>query len=216
MRTPPDIQVASILHFLNLALRQDKDIQKWTSARPDEIVAETLEFQPIQRNGGEVYLFANKMPTLALHVVKSKRHRRGGRWGRDLTLWLWYLFLPFQSDEPSIHGLTKVERWKSLIDWRLGYWLYEQKLPATAAEDEEVFNLQTAAKIRTMDVGDTEYFNEGEIEGLKMTLEVDHLWAPYEEMDPATFDLLDFEAHTFSAGTPLVAELQVEGDIDQT
>jgi hypothetical protein len=204
------------LLFLGQALRQDPLLQKWTQARPEELVAELIEFQPLQRADGQLYMFDGRMPALALHAVSAEPQRKGKRWGRVTTYWLWYVFNPFQSDEYNIHGLTKGDRLKSIIQWRLMYWLYKQKLPDTVPTDEAVTDLQALSLIRKLEVGTTEYFNEGEIEGLKMTLTIDHLFAPYEETDPATFDLLDFSIHTFSAGTPLVPELEVEADIDQT
>lgn len=214
MRCPPDLQSAAILSFLATALRQDSKIQQWTDASPDGIVAQVAEYQPLQRVDGKTYIARTQIPLLALHTVSSTRKREGARWGRIRTMWLWYLFQDFQARDGQ-HGLTVTDRWKGIIDWRIGYWLKVQKYPDVGANSTTpIFDLQEVGKIKLLEIGETTYFSEGDIEGIRIPLTVKHMYAPYEEMDPATFDLLDFSVWTHD-GT-YRKQLEVEADIDQT
>lgn len=215
MKCPPDLQTAAILRFLFLALRQDNKIQTWTEAKPDHIVAKTAEYQPLERADGKTMLYVSQLPALCLHTVSSTRKREGKRWGMIRTMWLWYIFNTFQSNIE--HGLTVSDRWKSIMDWRIGYWLKAQKLPDVgSASTTPVFDLQTVGKITLLETDETTYFSEGNLEGIKIPITVKHRFAPYEEIDPPTFDLLDLSVYTFDPSAPTVAELEVEADIDQT
>jgi len=215
VKPPPDMQTSAILLFLKEALRTDPYIQTWSEASPEEIVALTAEYQPIQRADGETYIYLSRLPALCLHTVSATPQRRGKRWGLKRNMWLWYVFKTMGASSADLHPLGKTERWKTLIAWRMGYWLRKQVF-YTHGSDDPTMDLQELSNIRIMDIQNIEWFSEGDLEGIKMSLSVDHLWAPYEEVDPATFDLLDFSIHTFDPATPLVAELEVEADIDQT
>ena len=192
----------------------DPYIAKWAEAMPEEIVAQAVEYQPIERSSEGIALLISQLPALALHIDTATMKRRGGRWGRIASCSLWYLFKSQQAEGMEIHGFEKNERWKSLIAWRLAYWLKKQKLPATT--ETEVFDLQESSKIRTLEVDSMEWLDIGTLQGLKFSLTLEHAFAPYEEIDPATFDLLDLSIHTFDEDTPLVAQLEVEAEIDQT
>lgn len=217
MRAPPDIQTSSTLVFLKEALRQDKYIQKWCEATPEEVVAQTVEYQPIQRADKGIYVLDTQMPVLALNIESATAKRRGASWGRVSTYSLWYLFRSFQAEGLELHGFEKNERWKSLMAWRIVYWLKKQRLYTQAAGgDEPTMDLQEMANIRTLDIGAIQWLDVGEFQGLKFSLTIEHQEAPYEEVSPATLDLLDWKIYTFDDAAPTTPELEVEADYDQT
>ncbi len=208
MRTPPDLQVRSILVFLREALKSDKEILQETGARPEEIVASIAEYQPIQRDDGKNWVLVSMLPCLALNVESSiPKHFGSPRRGRVFTASLWYIFNTFQSEGKDIHGLTKTERFKSLINWKITHYLRYCQIPIGV--DNPTIDLSTLAKIRTLKQMGTDYFNVGSLQGIKTTIEVAHLFAPYTEVTPAMFELLDLTI-TEDAG----AGLSVEADID--
>lgn len=207
-KAPPDRQVANLLLFLAEALQTDTDIQKWTQSKPTDIVSHVANYQPLQRADGKTWLMVSQLPSLCWNTVSATHRRRGDRWGRTITGNLWYVFNTPQSESRDIHGLTKAERIKSLIDWRLNYWLHEQKLPR---EDGQVFNYQTESGVRMVTVGGSDWFNEGNVEGLRMSVQLEHYWAPYDEETPTTIELysLDITENTVSSN-----DLKVEAEID--
>jgi hypothetical protein len=196
MKTPPDIQVSSILYFLGQALRSDPEIQKWTEAAPEEIVAQTVEYQPLERGpGGAISLMVTQLPALCLHIISEKPKPVPGTippTGRQFRAWLWYLFRPFQSDGMETHGFTKGSRLCTLIWWRINYWLKKQKLYTTAAgADGPTFDLQAVSKIRLLEIdGESDRVEFDKVEGIKIPLKVWHGNAPYEEIDPTTLELI--------------------------
>jgi hypothetical protein len=196
VRTPPDIQLSSILYYLGTALRQDDEIVKWTDARPEEIVAKTVEYQPIDRGpGNKLHLYVSQFPCLALHVTSERARGVPGTGvngkppnGREFTAWLWYLFQPFQSGDADTHGFTKGARLCSLIWWRIKHWLSVQQLPATG---DSVFDFQAVSKIRTLEIdGSSDRVEFDNVEGIKIPLKVWHGHAPYEEVTPTTLELI--------------------------
>lgn len=196
MKTPPDIQVSSILYFLGMALRSDPEIQRWTEASPDEIVAKTMEHAPIEHlQGGKIGFYATQLPCLALSINTERFRACPGTnppRGREFNATLWYLFAPFQSESAEIHGYTKGQRFSTLMWWRIQYWLKKQKLfTADAGIDEPSFDLQSVSKIRILEMNDPgERVGYSFAEGLKIPLKVWHAFAPYEEVDPAVLDLI--------------------------
>ena len=216
-KAPPDMQVSNLLLFLAEALQTDPEIQRWTQSSPKDIVSHVANYQPLQRADGKSWLMVSQLPALCFNTVSASHRRRGDRWGRTLTGNLWYVFNTPQSESADIHGLTKAERIKSLMDWRINYWLHRQKLPRA---DGGVFDLQSETKIRLVTVGDSDFFNEGNVEGLRISVQLEHYWAPYTEDDITTIDLYsvsiterDSEAIP-EVGGPSPAPLTGEATID--
>jgi hypothetical protein len=190
VKAPPDIQVSSILYFLGQALRQDADIQRWTNARPEEIVAKTVEYEPIAKDRGNKYqVYVSQLPALCLHITSARpKIVAGTKRGREFTAMLWYLFKPFQAESREMHGFTKGDRLKSLIWWRIQHYLMYQRLPI---DDGYTFDLQAVSKIRTLEMdGETEWLAFDSVEGIKIPLKCWHGWAPYEEIDPTILELV--------------------------
>jgi hypothetical protein len=211
MRCPPDIQISSLLYFLGQGLRQDKKITRLTGARPEEIVAQTVEYKPMKSAGDKIYLGPWQPPALCLHIDRE-RHRivPGTHHGREFTAFLWYLFKPFQAEARDIPGPTKGSRWSTLIWWRLQYWLKHQTIPPEVPSDEVTFDLQSVSKIRTVDWdGYSERFEFDDIEGFRVPLKVWHGYAPYEEIPPTTLELISIGI-TSEAGSGV----GVEADVD--
>lgn len=188
MIPPQDIQVSGVLYFLATALRSDTEIQKITEASPDEIVAQTAEYQPMEKGpGGKIYLLSSQLPCLALHIVDEKEKIvPGTKRGREFTAWLWYLFRPFQSQSHDVHGYTMGERLCSLVWWRIQHWLMYCKLfSLSAGADGPTFDLCETAKIREIALtGNSDRIQFSEVEGIKIPIKVWHGWAPYDEIDP--------------------------------
>ncbi len=214
MKAPPDIQVSSILYFLGTALRSDPEIQKWTEAAPEEIVAQTVEHRPLERSGKDINVYVTQFPALCLNIDNERFRVVSGTKpprGREFNATLWYIFRTFQAEGADMHGFTKGDRLCSLIWWRIQYWLKKQKLfTAAAGADAPTFDLQTVSKIRTLEMNDTDKrFQYDSIEGLKIPLKVWHGFAPYEEVDPAVLDLISVGI-TAAAG----AGYGVDADVD--
>jgi hypothetical protein len=208
MRCPPDIQVSSLLYFLGQGLRQDTEIVRLTGARPEEIVAQTVEYQP---DNAHVDILTSQMPALCLHIV-SERHRLvpGTHHGREFNAMLWYLFQPQRDESMDIPGPTKVTRWCSLIWWRLQYWLKHQTLPAEVPAAQVSFDLQSVSGIRTVEMdGFSERIVFDKVVGIKVPLKVWHGKAPYTEIEPATMELIEIGI-TSEAGSGV----GVEADVD--
>lgn len=198
MKAPPDIQVSSILYFLGTALRSDPEIQKWTEASPEQIVAQTVEYQPLERGpGNKVHLMVTELPALCLHITGERRKVVPGTGnpprGREFDAKLWYLFKPFQSEGRSLHGFTKGSRFCSLIWWRIMHYLFNQKLWTVAAgDDDPSFDLQAISKIRLLETdGSSDRVEYAEVEGMTIPLKVWHGFAPYEEIDPPILKLIE-------------------------
>ena len=217
MKAPPDIQVSSILYFLGTALRSDPEIQKWTEASPEQIVAQTIEHLPIDHQpGGKIGFYATELPCLALNI-DSERFRgvsgtgQGKPRGREFQATLWYLFQPFQAKSREMHGYTMGQRLCTLMWWRIKHWLSVQKLyTAAGGADAPTFDLQAVSKIRTLEMNDSsERVGYAFAEGLKIPLTVWHGFAPYEEVDPAVLDLISLGI-TSEAGTGV----GVDADVD--
>jgi len=211
MRCPPDIQVSSLLYYFGQGLRQDGEIQRLTEARPEEIVNKTVEYKPMESAGGKVYVLVSQFPCLAMHV-ESERHRivPGTDHGREFQASLWYLFEPFGDESRDIPGPTKGQRWCTLIWWRLQYLLKHQTLPTEVPDDEVVFDLQSVSKIRTVEMdGSDQRFEFEDIEGMRIPLKVWHGYAPYEQIDPPTMELIELGI-TSEAGSGV----GVEADVD--
>lgn len=214
MKAPPDIQVSSILYFLGTALRTDPEIQKWTEAAPEEIVAKTLEHKPLERSGKDINVYTTEFPCLALNIDSERFRTVPGTdppRGREFNATLWYVFRTFQSEGADMPGFTKGDRLCTLMWWRIQYWLKKQKLfTAAAGADAPVFDLQAVSKIRTLEMNDAdERFQFDSIEGLKIPLTVWHGHAPYEEVDPAYMELIELGI-TSESGTGV----GVEADVD--
>ena len=197
MKAPPDIQVSSILTFLATALRSDPDVQKWTEARPEQLVAQTVEYKPLDRGpGGKVNLYVTELPIMALYITGERRKVVPGTGnpprGREFTAQLWYLFKPFQSEGRDLHGFTKGSRFCSLVWWTLHKYLYNQKLWTVAAgADGPTFDLQDVSKIRLLEMdGVSTRVEYAEVEGITIPLKCWHGFAPYEEIDPAILELV--------------------------
>lgn len=214
IKAPPDRQVASLLTFLTYALQHDSVLQTQTESTATDIVAYAANYQPLQRADGKVWLYVSQLPALCFHVTSAAHRRRGGRWGRILSGNLWYLFQTPQSESDSIHGLTKAERFKGLIDWRLNYWLHKQTVTDdfNGDGDDQTYNLQTEGLIRLLTVGDSDWFNEGNIEGLRMDLTIEHYWAPYTETGATTVEL--YEVDIIEKDDGRIGQLKVEATID--
>ena len=198
MRAPPDIQVSAILYYLGTALRADTDIQRLTEARPEEIVANTVEHTPMDVGSsgkGGLFLTANQMPALCLNItgerfkaVPGTGYTGGPPLRREFSATLWYVFQPFQSESRDMHGLTKGDRLCTLIWWRIKHHLSRQKL---GDSDAPTFDLQAVSKIRTITMdGSSERVIYDIVQGIKIPLTVWHGNAPYEEVDPAVLDLI--------------------------
>jgi hypothetical protein len=216
LRAPPDIQVSSILYYLGYALRQDSVIQEHTEARPEEIVAQTVEYQPIDRGpGGKLHLYVSQLPALCLHIENERFRGVPGTGvvgkpprGREFTAWLWYVFLPFQSEGADMHGYTKGGRWTSLIWWRIKHWLSVQQLPGVGTGP--VFDFQAVSNIRTLELdGSSDRFAFDSVEGIKIPLKVWHGATPYEEADPTVLEMISIGI-TSEAGTGV----GVDADVD--
>jgi hypothetical protein len=216
LRTPPDIQVSSILYYLGYALRQDDEIVKQTGARPEEIVAQTVEYQPIDRGpGNKLHLYVSQLPSLCLNI-DSERHRGvpgtgvNGKppRGREFNATLWYVFQPFQSYDEDIHGFTKGQRYCSLMWWRIKHWLSVQQLPGIGTGP--VFDFQAVSGIRTLELdGSSDRFAFDSVEGIKIPLKVWHGVTPYEEADPTILELISLGI-TSEAGSGV----GVDADVD--
>jgi len=190
------MQVSSILYFLGQSLRSDPDIQKWTEASPEQIVAQTVEYQPLERGpGGKVHLLTTELPALCLNIVSERFKAVPGTnppRGREFSAWIWYLYKPFQSEGRNLHGFTKGQRYSSLIWWRIQYWLKKQKwftLPAGASGPS--YDLQDVGKIRLLEFdGSSDRVEFAQVEGIKIPIKVWHGYAPYHEADPPILELL--------------------------
>jgi hypothetical protein len=208
VRCPPDIQVSSLLYFLGQGLRQDNEIQRLTGARPEEIVAKTVEYQP---DNTRIEVLKTQMPALCLNIT-SERHRLvpGTHHGREFMAMLWYIFEPQRDESRDIAGPTKVQRLCSLIWWRIQYWLKHQTLPPEVPSDEVTFDLQSVSGIRTVAMdGASERIVFDKVVGIKIPLKVWHGKAPYEEIDPTTLELIEIGI-TSEEGTGV----GVEADVD--
>lgn len=192
MKTPPDKQVVTLLAYLKQAFRQDEEIIGVTEAKPEEIVASVRDYQPVRREDGETVVYGTELPAICISTRRSKRRFTGKRWRRERSCDLWYLFETPGSDGLDVHGLAKTERIKSIIEWRMRYWFYVQKLPPEGPLAGEVFDLQTEADIHEIELGEADWFNEGAIQGLRWDLTITHDWAPYDEVSPAVLDIVDF------------------------
>ena len=215
MKAPPDIQVSSILYFLGTALRTDVDIQRWTEAAPEEIVAQTMEHAPIEHlAGGKIGFYATQLPCLALSIDTERFRACPGTnppRGREFMATLWYLFAPFQA-ESELHGYSKGQRFSTLMWWRIQYWLKKQKFfTADAGPDVPTFDLQAVSKIRTLEMNDSsERVGYAFAEGLKIPLKVWHAFAPYEEVDPAILNLITLGITSEAgAGVGVIADVDV-------
>jgi hypothetical protein len=217
MKAPPDIQVSWLLWYLGTALRGDIEIQKWTEARPEEIIASTAEHAPIDVGGGRGRLFLtnNQMPALCLNIL-SERHKGvpgtgiigGPNLGREFKAMLWYVFRPFESEGYDMHGLTKGDRLCTLIWWRLKHHLAKQKLGSGFGPS---FDLQRVSGIRTIDplTESTERVMFDIVQGIKIPLTVWHGKAPYSEVVPPTLEMVEL-AITSKEGSGV----GVEADVD--
>lgn len=216
MKAPPDIQVSSILYYLGYALRQDDEIVKWTEARPEQIVAQTCEYQPIDRGpSNKLYLYVSQLPALCLHVDNERFKGVPGTGvngkpprGREFNATLWYVFQPFQSEGVDMHGFTKGQRYCSLMWWRIKHWLSVQQLPAVGTGP--VFDFQTVSGIRKLELdGSSDRFALDSVEGIKIPLKVWHGATPYEEVDPPILELISLGI-TSEAGSGV----GVDADVD--
>jgi hypothetical protein len=138
---------------------------------------------------GKIYLFTSQLPALCLHVVDETERIIPGTKpprGREFRAWLWYLFQPFQGESLDMHGYTKGARLCTLIWWRVQHYMRKQKMfNLGAGADGPVFDLQTVAKIRLLEMdGASDRLEFETVEGIKIPLKCWHGWAPYEEVDP--------------------------------
>lgn len=196
MKCPPDIQVTATLSFLAHALRSDPEIARLTEAAPDEIVAATAEFQPIDRGpGGKLMLYQTELPALCLHIVNERFRPVQGTnppVGREFTAWLWYLFAPFQAEDIETPGFAKNSRFCSLMWWRIQHYCYRHSMYTMAAGvDGPTWNLQDVGKIRLMEFdGPDERIELAEVEGIKIPIKIWHGNAPYHQIEPVTLEMI--------------------------
>jgi len=199
VRAPPDIQVSWLLWYLGTALRGDIEIQRLTEARPEEIVASTVEHAPMDVGGGKGALFItnNQMPALCLNIT-SERHKgvQGTGYlgkpmlGREFNAILWYVFRPFESEDRDMHGMTKGHRLCTLVWWRIAHALARQKLGDDLGPS---FDLQAVSGIRKIDplTESTERVLFDIVQGIKIPITVWHGKAPYSEVAPPILELIE-------------------------
>ncbi len=214
----PYQQLETLLAFLKSALRADPVLLQYLD-RPDNIVAKTLEHDPLEENErGQPMLFRQELPVLAIweHSAERIRARRGShptglhkRWGEVVTLRCIYAHKVYHAGS-DLTPKAKAARISKLVEWQMREALETHRLDGA----EDSFDLLTDGKIRSVQMkGTTRLPANKHLDGFATEIEMIHYSAPYEETTPAALKLIKLELHLDDV-VPAVAGPIVYGDVD--